>query len=71
MIDDTEANPDGCAGDDVSEFYGSEPEDGADDAPALLPGEDMDGDHASALASAGLGTDEDYGGGTHDWEYEG
>jgi rhodanese-related sulfurtransferase len=28
----------------------------------------MDGDHASALASAGFGTDEDYGGGTHDWE---
>jgi len=26
------------------------------------PGE-MDGDHASALASAGWGTDEDYGGG--------
>ena len=25
-------------------------------------GEDMDGDHASALASAGFGTDEDYGG---------
>jgi hypothetical protein len=24
---------------------------------------DMDGDHASALASAGMGTDEDYGGG--------
>ena len=29
--------------------------------PDLLPGEDMDGDHATALASAGLGTDEDYG----------
>jgi hypothetical protein len=28
----------------------------------------MDGDHESALASAGFGTDEDYGGGTHDWE---
>lgn len=25
-----------------------------------LPGEDMDGDHASGLASAGFGTDEDY-----------
>jgi hypothetical protein len=25
------------------------------------PGEDMDGDHASALASCGWGTDEDYG----------
>lgn len=24
------------------------------------PSEDMDGDHATALASAGLGTDEDY-----------
>jgi hypothetical protein len=38
--------------------------DDLDDAPPeLLPGEDMDGDHASALASAGFGTDEDYGGG--------
>ena len=26
-------------------------------------GDDLDGDHASALASAGFGTDEDYGGG--------
>lgn len=26
-----------------------------------LPGEDMDGDHAPGLASAGMGTDEDYG----------
>lgn len=44
-------------GDDVSEF------DGEPDAPEResLPGEDMDGDHASALASAGFGTDEDYG----------
>lgn len=25
------------------------------------PSDDMDGDHASALASAGFGTDEDYG----------
>lgn len=33
-----------------------------DDGPAdLLPGEDMDGDHDSAMASAGFGTDEDYG----------
>jgi len=30
--------------------------------PDDLPGEDMDGDHESALASAGFGTDEDYGG---------
>ena len=28
---------------------------------------DMDGDHASALASAGWGTDEDYGGSASDW----
>jgi hypothetical protein len=26
-----------------------------------MPPEDMDGDHTSALASAGFGTDEDYG----------
>jgi hypothetical protein len=28
------------------------------------PNDNMDGDHESALASAGFGTDEDYGGGT-------
>ena len=27
----------------------------------LLPGEDMDGDFDSGMASAGFGTDEDYG----------
>jgi hypothetical protein len=32
------------------------------------PNESMDGDFDSAMASAGMGTDEDYGGGTHDWE---
>jgi hypothetical protein len=26
-----------------------------------IPGEDMDGDHDSAMTSAGMGTDEDYG----------
>jgi len=31
-----------------------------DDNHGIGPGEDMDGDHASALASAGFGTDEDY-----------
>ena len=30
--------------------------------------ESMDGDHGSALASAGLGTDEDYGGECYDYE---
>ena len=33
-------------------------------------GEDMDGDHDSAMSSAGMGTDEDYGdygGGGEDW----
>jgi len=55
-------NVDDGAGDgnDTSEFEG-EP---APDADAQ-PNESMDGDHASALASAGFGTDEDYGGGTH------
>ena len=32
------------------------------------PDDSMDGDAVSALASAGIGTDEDYGGGEHDWE---
>lgn len=30
----------------------------------------LDGDAESALASAGFGTDEDYGGFSHDWEGE-
>jgi hypothetical protein len=30
--------------------------------------DDADGDHASALASAGFGTDEDYNSHTHGWE---
>lgn len=42
--------------DNANELYG-------DDAD---PG-DMDGDHASALASVGWGTDEDYGVSEHDW----
>ena len=29
--------------------------------PDYIPGEDMDGDHESGLASCGWGTDEDYG----------
>lgn len=32
-------------------------------------GDDMDGDHESALSSAGYGTDEDYGGFDHYDEY--
>lgn len=35
-------------------FYEERPDDG--------PDESMDGDHESGLASAGFGTDEDYGG---------
>lgn len=35
---------------------------GLNEDPDPDPG-DMDGDHASSLASAGWGTDEDYGGG--------
>ena len=48
--------PEGNIGDDMSEFDGDQHE-GADE-----PDDGMDGDHASALASAGFGTDEDYGG---------
>jgi hypothetical protein len=36
----------------------------------LLPGEDMDGDFDSAMASAGHGTDEDYGYDWHDVAFE-
>lgn len=31
----------------------------------------MDGDHESALASVGWGTDEDYGGTGDDWDFGG
>lgn len=39
------------------------------DAPAPSGYEDMDGDHDSSMASAGWGTDEDYGheGNDEDW----
>lgn len=43
---------------------------GEDDEPCE-PDDSMDGDFDSAMASAGHGTDEDYGGGTHDWECDG
>lgn len=36
-------------------------EDAADRDADMLPGEDMDGDFDSGMASAGYGTDEDYG----------
>lgn len=39
-----------------------------DDEPHAPDEDERDGDAESALASAGWGTDEDYGGGTHDWE---
>ncbi len=64
-------------GDDVSEFNGemerpcpicgeAKCDGGCDHGPDTDgPDDSMDGDHASALASAGFGTDEDYGGGSH------
>jgi hypothetical protein len=45
----------------ASDELSDEEKDMNDDA-VTFPGDDMDGDHASALASAGFGTDEDYGG---------
>ena len=39
--------------------------------PAPEPDDSMDGDAESALASAGFGTDEDYGGGTHEEDFYG
>lgn len=41
--------------DDFNDFYGVDGEDEGD------CDDSMDGDHESALASAGFGTDEDYG----------
>ncbi len=49
----------------VTEWLESDPAQ-AEDA-ALDEAEAMDGDAESALASAGLGTDEDYGGCGDDW----
>ena len=52
-------------GDDTSEFDGELIELDLDlddeDEDGLLPGEDMDGDFDTGMASAGFGTDEDYG----------
>jgi len=45
--------------DDYIDFYGSEDETCDDSYEDCYDG--MDGDHESALASAGFGTDEDYG----------
>lgn len=49
--------------DDARDFYGEDYDDlecyGAEDEDNY--DESMDGDHESALASAGFGTDEDYG----------
>lgn len=52
--------------DDYLDFVDVCDEDGwtEDDCP-------LDGDAESALASAGFGMDEDYGGFTHDWEMDG
>lgn len=58
----------GPAGDDMNEFADDE---GENEAPDRDVDDSMDGDHESALASAGFGTDEDYGGGAHDWESDG
>jgi len=65
---------DGPIGDDTSEFDGElelpeldlelndTEEDGEDPTfYMMLPGEDMDGDFDTGMASAGFGTDEDYG----------
>jgi len=46
--------------DDYNDFYGNE-EDAANDSWADHYDDSMDGDHESGLASAGWGTDEDYG----------
>lgn len=46
--------------DEEEGFAEHEPVDLDDGLPEDEPDESMDGDHASALASAGFGTDEDY-----------
>lgn len=43
--------------DDYNDFYGDDPCDAADEDNY----DTLDGDHESGLASAGFGTDEDYG----------
>lgn len=47
---------DGCGGKACAHCL-----DDSEDNVGSLPGEDMDGDFDSAMASAGFGTDEDYG----------
>jgi hypothetical protein len=54
---------------DACEECGCNPCECDDESPE--PDDSMDGDHDSAMASAGFGTDEDYGGDSHDWEYYG
>ena len=51
---------------DVCPTCGAEDCDG--DCERTEPDDSMDGDAETALASAGMGTDESYGGGKHDWE---
>ena len=56
------STPDGCAGDDIflcKSVDNEAPDDDGDDDDDD-DDDSMDGDHASALASAGWGTDEDY-----------
>ena len=55
-------NFDGPIGDDLPEIeLDLDLDDEDEDGPDLLPGEDMDGDFDTGMASAGFGTDEDYG----------
>lgn len=63
---DTTANPDGWTGDDVSEFDGEQEANMEDDREGY-ESHDLS-DDGDALASAGFGTDEDYGSyGGEDW----
>jgi len=66
--DVAELQPEDCDG-DCADCPGREDCEAAGGYPDDMPNEDMDGDHTSALASAGWGTDEDYGdfGGGDDW----
>jgi hypothetical protein len=50
-----------CNGGTVEALQALVRETDCDDCDDSYPGEDMDGDHDSAMASAGFGTDEDYG----------
>lgn len=60
LLDNAETKNPGCgAGQALQKLEAAEAE-ASHEEPSHYPGEDMDGDFDSGMASAGFGTDEDY-----------